>query len=307
QQTQTDGKQQCRHHKQKRRIMAAMFYKRPGQQTWLQVLVSCLVLVYGYLACLVFVPAAEQQSESWRARQSAVAVVLMVLSLYCLWKATLTHPGRVRVGWNGTNQDPRDASLSWCNACQLWKPPRAHHCSHCNCCVARYDHHCDWIDNCVGQANHKYFALFLFYQTVCITHHFFMLYCYLSTTPGRPVVDIPPEAHRHTGRMLQHSARASAAYTTMFAIAYSMVAFGFWIFACAFLGCTFQNLATNTTTYDQHAWSSTETDHTYTRGLVHNFCEVLGDHPLLWLIPVERPVVMDGYSVTPEETQWKTD
>ncbi|KAJ9456207.1 putative protein S-acyltransferase 16 [Diplonema papillatum] len=113
-------------------------------------------------------------------------------------------------------------------------------------------------------------------------------------------------SNAHTDR-IQHGARASAAYTTVFAIAYSMVAFGFWVCACAFLGCTFQNLATNTTTYDQHAWSSTETDHTYTRGLVHNFCEVLGDHPLLWLIPVERPVVMDGYSATPEETQWKTD
>ena len=50
----------------------------------------------------------------------------------------------------------------YCNKCNHFRPPRAHHCSICNYCVTRMDHHCPWVGNCIGHNNHKQFWLFLF-------------------------------------------------------------------------------------------------------------------------------------------------
>ena len=37
----------------------------------------------------------------------------------------------------------------------------------------RMDHHCVWVGNCVGLNNHKYFILFLFYASTCLSIVFF--------------------------------------------------------------------------------------------------------------------------------------
>jgi len=63
----------------------------------------------------------------------------------------------------------------WCSACKAWKPPRAHHCREWNMCVLKLDHYCPWVYNCVGYRNHKFFALFLAYSSICLTY--FLICC----------------------------------------------------------------------------------------------------------------------------------
>jgi len=52
---------------------------------------------------------------------------------------------------------------NFCEACGVFKPPRAHHCSRCRACVLRMDHHCPWLGACVGVGNYKPFVLTCIY------------------------------------------------------------------------------------------------------------------------------------------------
>jgi ribosomal protein L40E len=38
----------------------------------------------------------------------------------------------------------QDGGMRFCQKCQCYKPPRAHHCRVCGRCVLRMDHHCPW-------------------------------------------------------------------------------------------------------------------------------------------------------------------
>ena len=53
--------------------------------------------------------------------------------------------------------------LSYCNTCEILRPPRSFHCSICGFCVEEHDHHCPWMGTCIGRRNTRYFVLFLFY------------------------------------------------------------------------------------------------------------------------------------------------
>ena len=54
-------------------------------------------------------------------------------------------------------------TLSYCNTCQILRPPRSFHCGICGFCVEVHDHHCPWMGTCIGKRNTRYFILFLFY------------------------------------------------------------------------------------------------------------------------------------------------
>ena len=58
---------------------------------------------------------------------------------------------------------------SFCNKCQIVRPPRCHHCSTCNRCILQFDHHCVWVNQCIGYNNYRHFVLMLL---------FFMLGCW---------------------------------------------------------------------------------------------------------------------------------
>ena len=56
--------------------------------------------------------------------------------------------------------------FTFCEKCDVWRPPRGHHCSQCQRCVLQMDHHCVWLNNCIGYYNIRSFVLFLTFLTV---------------------------------------------------------------------------------------------------------------------------------------------
>ena len=58
---------------------------------------------------------------------------------------------------------PLPNKLSFCNTCDLLRPPRSFHCNDCGLCVEIHDHHCPWVGTCIGRRNIRYFILFLFF------------------------------------------------------------------------------------------------------------------------------------------------
>ena len=61
---------------------------------------------------------------------------------------------------------PLTEVLSYCNTCQIVRPPRSFHCSDCGFCVEVHDHHCPWMGTCIGYRNLRHFVCFLVYTAV---------------------------------------------------------------------------------------------------------------------------------------------
>ncbi|CAG5081582.1 Oidioi.mRNA.OKI2018_I69.PAR.g9917.t1.cds [Oikopleura dioica] len=77
------------------------------------------------------------------------------------FKAILLGPGYAPKGWKP--KVPGDEQfLQFCQVCQGFKPPRAHHCRKCQRCCLKMDHHCIWLSQCVGYRNQASFMYFLF-------------------------------------------------------------------------------------------------------------------------------------------------
>ena len=264
---------------------------RADQTLYLQLIVTLLTLVKVYLVVAVLSNAPLNGAE-WMVRQRWFSVLISCLSIWCLWGATLTHPGIIPSGWNGASNSPTDQEVMWCKACEHWKPVRTHHCSQCQMCVPRFDHHCDWIDNCVGQRNHRYFLLFLVYITLCIVHYFFMLYQFSVAGERRVYTPLGEQFKPEHLRTQVEGIASMGTGLTVFVVVYSLCAFGLFFFAGAFLSCTSWQVFSNMTSYDESVGGE-GADYGYSRGWMANISEVLGPHPLLWLVPAVGEVVAD--------------
>ncbi|CAE7389881.1 PFA4 [Symbiodinium sp. CCMP2456] len=79
---------------------------------------------------------------------------------FCSPQPPWPEAGRYPVAWDGPQLYylPR-----WCDSCQQWKPPRAHHSKRLGQCVLRMDHYCVITENIIGQRNHGYFVLMVIF------------------------------------------------------------------------------------------------------------------------------------------------
>ena len=85
-----------------------------------------------------------------------------------------------------TNKDVNEADeaivyfpapeASFCDKCQIRRPPRCHHCSVCDRCILQYDHHCIWVNNCIGFNNYRHFFLMLFFLAIACWYGVAMLF-----------------------------------------------------------------------------------------------------------------------------------
>lgn len=87
------------------------------------------------------------------------------LTSFHFFCAMCDGPGYLPLKWKPENSE-EEKYLQYCDACEGYKAPRAHHCRKCNRCVMKMDHHCPWINNCVGHFNHGHFIGFLFFAVV---------------------------------------------------------------------------------------------------------------------------------------------
>ena len=96
-------------------------------------------------------------------------VLNVTIVLYNFLNACFRGPGRVPTGWRPADAR-NEADLQYCDVCEAFKAPRAHHCSTCGRCSLRMDHHCPWINNCVGHSNQSAFILFLGHVVIGCLH-----------------------------------------------------------------------------------------------------------------------------------------
>lgn len=94
-----------------------------------------------------------------------VFLTLSSMTLFHFFCAMCEGPGYLPLKWK-PDLKSEEKCLQFCDACEGYKAPRAHHCRKCNRCVMKMDHHCPWINNCVGHFNHGHFIGFLFFAVI---------------------------------------------------------------------------------------------------------------------------------------------
>mmetsp|Transcript_62405 Transcript_62405/g.136414 ORF Transcript_62405/g.136414 Transcript_62405/m.136414 type:complete len:576 (+) Transcript_62405:199-1926(+) len=124
--------------------------------------------------------------EHYRAELVLFAIEVSLL-LWSYLTAVFRGPGFVPQGWEPERREvlsrliasdplplkaepPTSDLLQFCEICQCYKPPRAHHCSDCGRCVLWMDHHCPWTGTCVGHDNMAAFVQFTHYVPVACLH-----------------------------------------------------------------------------------------------------------------------------------------
>jgi len=156
----------------------------------------------------------------------------------------------------------------------VYKPDRSHFCRQLGRCVLKMDHFCPWTNSCIGFGNHKFFLLFVFYMTVCVT----FIVAMLAPQFARYV----DAAERNLGQLAsQEEFRVSFVFLGLCLLSAALVPFfGFHAYL----------VTTNYTTIEflEKRGCNPPPDHInrYDLGLFRNLESVLGPNPLLWLLPV---------------------
>eukprot|EP00437_Effrenium_voratum_P010186 CAMPEP_0181440156 /NCGR_PEP_ID=MMETSP1110-20121109/22822_1 /TAXON_ID=174948 /ORGANISM="Symbiodinium sp., Strain CCMP421" /LENGTH=404 /DNA_ID=CAMNT_0023563951 /DNA_START=105 /DNA_END=1317 /DNA_ORIENTATION=- len=244
-----------------------------------------------YVTCHLLPMMQESHSRGLAWLELLVFHAVTAMLLVCYFLCVFVHPGTIP----DKNEDPSweydetegpqplatDTVLSMqeskrtgerrhCKWCLKYKPDRCHHCRVCRMCILKMDHHCPWIYNCVGFRNYKYFFLLLLYTSIdCGMIVFTMLPSVRAgTTPTTP-------------------------FMTMFLLMFGETLAGFlgvlvtlFLFFHIFL---MQKGMTTIEFCEKSQGSSGFDSSAYDRGFVGNLVAVLGDQPLLWLLPVAPP------------------
>lgn len=128
-------------------------------------LVSCLVWI---LICYTIVVSNILAFSGFlRGEYTLLYSLLALVTLWAHLVTMCTNPGTVPKRVHPIKADV-DAGMTviYCNICDTFKPPRAHHDKISNRCISRFCHFCPWLNNAIGARNQKNFLLFLVYLIV---------------------------------------------------------------------------------------------------------------------------------------------
>ncbi|KAK9882430.1 hypothetical protein WA026_021461 [Henosepilachna vigintioctopunctata] len=160
-----------------------------------------------------------------------------------------------------------NGSVRYCEKCKQVKPDRCHHCSSCKTCILKMDHHCPWINNCVSFANYKFFFLFLTYLVIgCI-------YVICTTFSEGYTLWKTGELHGTSFQIVS--------------LFFMAVLLGFSTITLLVYHCYL--LVKNETTIESMRKPVFRSDFnikSYDIGFKQNFCEVFGNNPWLWCLPI---------------------
>lgn len=230
--------------------------------------------------------------------------VITVLLVASYVRCILTSPGSIPDNLDGTSQwdyapqDARNVDLAsaalhetkrsgdrrHCKWCAKFKPDRCHHCRVCRMCILKMDHHCPWIYNCVGYKNYKYFFLLLLYSVAATN---FIVWTMIPSVRDAADADVP--FVKMFGLLFGETlASFLGLLVTIFWI------FHVWLMAKAMTTIEFCEKSMKRSGYDSSAYDS---------GFYANARAVLGDNPLIWLLPC-CPPSGDGINFVNEDTRF---
>jgi hypothetical protein len=273
---------------------------------FLPILFVCAII--GILWCIYIVchclPLLQQPDTFKQGVVQIVAFNLATLMLsICYVLCIVTHPGTIpgkedleptAKEWEresplsargdrgkSSQETKRSGDRRHCKWCDKYKPDRCHHCRVCRTCILRMDHHCPWIYNCVGFGNHKFFFLLLLYSAIAC--HLIIWTMYESLKAA-----IAPQTPFLTMFFLLFGETLGtfmAFLVTMFFL------FHVWLMLKSMTTIEFCEKSLKRTGYDANI---------YDRGIYGNIRAVLGENPLLWLLPCSLPAG-DGLVYVTEE------
>jgi hypothetical protein len=255
--------------------------------------IAGLYVIYTFLHLQRMLQAQDPETQQRGVAQMVAFNIGALLLLICYARCILVHPGTVPsrdedpsweyVGADG-QQNAKTPALSevkksgerrHCKWCAKYKPDRTHHCRVCRTCILKMDHHCPWIYNCVGYKNHKYFFLLLLYSAFCTE--------WITWTMLESV---------------ETDFSAGATFSSMFFVLFgeTLAAFmGFMV--TGFFAFHVWLMVKSMTTIEfceKNMKSKGPYQNVYDRGTYGNICAVLGDNPMLWLLPLNAPTEGKG-------------
>jgi len=229
--------------------------------------------------------------------QTILFHIITVLLLLSYVQSIITGPGEIPendLQWEYIPQDARfprvDAAAlklnlqetkrsgdrRHCKWCGKYKPDRCHHCRVCRTCVLKMDHHCPWIYNCVGHGNYKYFFLLLVYS-VADLHLIFWA----------------------QGVSVKESIEVDKPFLTMFLLMFGetlvflmgtllsgFLCFHLWLVFKGMTTIEFCEKSMPKRPKAEGAEKNSGMRSAYDEGCLGNICSVLGNNPLLWLLPL---------------------
>lgn len=239
---------------------------------------------------------------------SSLALGLYVASVLC-------DPGRVPENWvpdvpdceatgrRGFLEVKRKGKglKRFCQKCNGYKPPRAHHCRVCQRCVLRMDHHCVWINNCVGHKNYKAFFLFLFYATIAVAHCAVLLASHVVMNENKPTEASSSTSSSSTSSWDWNAISEISALMISFPLLLAISLLFAWHVWLTSKNCTtiehyegvrskvvepkIGDAQNNSNNNSKNDINMKKIEHPYSLGLSGNLREVLGAKVRYWFIP----------------------
>ncbi|EPR57204.1 DHHC zinc finger domain-containing protein [Toxoplasma gondii TgCatPRC2] len=245
----------------------------------ISIIIYSIYLVYNCFPLLQIEVPEEYRDDAARRRgfiHLLFSHLLASLMFWSLFKACVTGAGSVpdTTVWKSRPntaelvERKRDGTVRYCHKCAHYKPDRAHHSRHTGTCTLKLDHYCPWVANDIGYFNYKYFYLTLLYSTATLSFTSATMFPTVTAAFGDSNIPFETVYFILLG--------------TVLSICVLCIVGSFFIFHTYLLSI-------NSSTVEYCEKRRGGPGHDWDLGVWNNIKEVMGENPLLWLVPVGGP------------------